>query len=154
MNGDTISTQPMRQSYPTQHSTRTLPPSRGYLGLIIIGVIIMMIGGIIYVSLGFFDEPDRPQYSDFNYDSDAYDEAMEKYDKDIEGYNDAKRIIPTIGQIFEYIGLMFLAIGLIIGAIKDESLPANGRLGLLFAFGVVIGLKFMSLLFGYVVSPF
>ena len=152
MNGDNISTQQIRQAYPSQHSTNIITKSRGYLQMIMIGIIIIMIGGIIFVSTGFLDTPDEPDYEDYNYNSEEYQQAVEKYEEDIEGTEDMKRIIPVIGNIFEYVGLMFLAIGLITGAIKDESLPANGRLGLLLAFGLVIGLKFITILLSYQIS--
>ena len=44
--------QPARQIRPSQHS---YPPSRGYLGLIIVGIIVLLVGGIIFASYGFLD---------------------------------------------------------------------------------------------------
>jgi len=152
---------PYRQTNPTstyqqppQNNTPqySYPQSRTYLMLIIVGIIILMIGGIINISLGFLDAPERPDYDDYVYGSSDYQDAVEQYNKDTEGYQDAKRLIPTIGQMFEYIGLLLLSLGLIIGSIKDDSLPANARLGLLLAFGLIVGLKFISIIFSYVVS--
>jgi len=127
--GQTTNNSPYNQmqSKPPSYS---YPSPKVYLVLIIIGLCILMIGGMIYVSQGFLK---APSYDD----QDEYEE-----------YQDAKRVIPATGHLLEYIGLLILTIGLIIGAIKDESLPANGRLGLLIAFGLIIGFKFMSLLAG------
>lgn len=86
----------------------------------------MLVGGIIFISVGFVDDPED------------YDEREE--------YEDTVRTISTLGNIIQYVGLMVLSVGLIIGAIKDESLHANVRLGMLIAMGLIVGFKIMSLI--------
>ncbi len=100
-------------------------PQKPYLGLIIIGIIILLVGGLIYISAGFLDDPE--DYTE------------------MEDYSDGVRTITTLGNLLGYIGLILLSIGLIIGAIKDEDLPANVRLGMFIAMGLIVGLKIMSL---------
>jgi purine-cytosine permease-like protein len=104
------------------HAMAGYPQPRGYLGLIIIGIIIIMVGGIVLASWGFLDDPD---------------ENGEKR----EDYNDNVRTITTSGNLIQYVGLLILSIGLILGAVKDETLPPNIRLGMVIAMGIIIGFK-------------
>ena len=115
------------------------PASRAYVALIIIGIIILIAGGIIYTCIGFLDTPESPEYNSSNYEE--YQELQEKYEKDMKEYSNNRRIISTIGNIVQYIGAIFLSIGLIIGAVKDESLAQNARLGMLIAMGLIIAFK-------------
>ncbi len=117
--------QPARQIRPSQHS---YPPSRGYLGLIIVGIIVLLVGGIIFASYGFLDPETE---SDNIYSSSSYSKE----------YRDNRRIITTVGNIVEYIGVIILAIGLTIGAISDTSLHGNTKLGMLIAMGLIVGFK-------------
>ena len=117
--------QPARQIRPSQHS---YPPSRGYLGLIIVGIIVLLVGGIIFASFGFL-YPETE--SDNIYSSSSYSKE----------YRDNRRIITTVGNIVEYIGVIILAIGLTIGAISDTSLHGNTKLGMLIAMGLIVGFK-------------
>ena len=55
--------------------------------------------------------------------------------------------IPAV--ILEYIGLGFLTAGLLYGAIRDEKLSPNVRLGMVIAVGLIIGLKLMSYSYSY-----
>lgn len=96
-------------------------PTKGYLILIIIGIIILMVGMIVYTSNGFLDDPD---------DNDL---------KDSEEYSDNVRTIRTIGNLIQYIGLILFSIGIIYGAIKDNDLPHYVRLGMLIALGIILG---------------
>jgi purine-cytosine permease-like protein len=107
---------------PPQHAMHGYPQPRGYLGLIIIGIIIVMVGGIVLASWGFLDDPD---------------ENGEKR----EDYNDNVRTITTSGNLIQYVGLLILSIGLILGAVKDDTLPPNIRLGMVIAMGIIIGFK-------------
>ena len=91
-----------------------------------------MVGGIIYASWGFMDDPDD--------DSD---------DKEREKYSDSIRILVTLGNFLEYIGIMILSIGLILGAVKGKSIHPNVRLGMLIAMGLVIGFKIF-----YTIMPY
>ena len=72
------------------------------------------------------------------------DDPDEWDDGDREEYSDTVRTYATIGNMIEYIGIMVLSIGLIIGAIKDDGLHANVRLGMLIAMGLIIGFKIAS----------
>ena len=125
-------TTPAPQNRPsTSGPTRYNPPlSRGYLALIIVGIIILLVGGIIWFSFGFLDTGED--------DSSSMTSSMYGGDKE---YRDNKRMITTIGNIVEYIGVIILSIGLTIGAINDKSLPANTRLGMLIAMGLTVGFK-------------
>ena len=114
------------QSRPPGYSS---PPSRGYLALIIVGIIILLVGGIIWFSFGFLDTGE----DDGNSVSSMYGGDKE--------YRDNRRMITTIGNIVEYIGVILLSVGLTIGAINDKSLPANTRLGMLIAMGLIVGFK-------------
>jgi hypothetical protein len=107
-----------------------MPPPRTYIGLLLAGVILLLIGGIVLISSGFIDDPDEVNSWDDN------DEREE--------YSDTVRTITTLGNVIQYVGIMVLSIGLILGAIKDESLHANVRLGMLVAMGLIIGFKIMS----------
>jgi hypothetical protein len=95
------------------------------------GVLLLLIGGIIFISVGFIDDPD---------DVDRWDESEER-----EEYLDTVRTISTLGNVIQYVGIMILSAGLIVGAIRDESLHANVRLGMFIAMGLIIGFKIMTL---------
>lgn len=94
------------------------------MGLIIGGIIVLLVGGIIFISAGFINDPEE------------WDER--------EDYSDQVRIITTIGSSIEYVGLIILSIGLIKGAVNDDSLHPNVRLGMLIALGLIVGFKIMS----------
>ena len=102
-------------------------PSKGYLSLIIVGIIILMVGGIIFISYGFLDPGD--------------DSSMSSIYSGNKEYRDNRRIIATIGNMVEYIGVLILAIGLTIGSITDNSLHGNTKLGMLIAMGLIVGFK-------------
>jgi hypothetical protein len=104
-----------------------MSPPRTYIAFLLAGVILLLIGGIVLNSTGFIDDPDQ-----------GTSESREEY-------SDTVRTYATIGSIIEYIGLMVLSIGLIIGAIKDDGLHANVRLGMLIAMGLIIGFKIATL---------
>jgi hypothetical protein len=111
------------------HSTsiQGVPPPRAYISLLLIGVILLLIGGMIYISTGLIDDPD------------------EWNDDEREEYSDTLRTISAVGNLVEYVGLAILSIGLILGAVKDEGLHPNVRLGMLIALGLIVGFKIMSL---------
>jgi hypothetical protein len=94
-------------------------------------VLLLLIGGIVFISVGFIDDPD---------DSNGWDE-----EDPWEEYRDTLRTVNTLGHVIQYVGIMVLSVGLIIGAIRDESLHANVRLGMFIAMGLIIGFKIMSL---------
>jgi hypothetical protein len=125
-------TTPVQQSRPPQNRPMqyNYPPSRGYVALIIVGIIILLVGGIIFVSIGFLE----PKYEE----STSMYSSSDSYTKE---YKDNRRIITTLGNVFEYIGVILLSIGLTIGAIKDDSLPGNTKLGMLIAMGLIVGFK-------------
>lgn len=122
-----IQPQPVQQPVPQPvRTTPTAPygPSRNYMGLIIGGIVVLLVGGIIFISAGFINDP-------------------EDYDE-MEDYTDQVRLITTLGSLIEYIGLIILSIGLIKGAVNDNSLHPNVRLGMLIALGLIVGFKIMS----------
>ena len=152
----------MNRDYNSPHAQYRYPTSRSYISLIIIGIIILMVGGIILASMGFLEAPERPEhpdYSDYGYYSnysyqeavDNYEEAEKKYDREYKEYTDNKRIMTTVGNQIQYIGVIFLSLGLIIGAIKDESLPENARLGMLIAMGLIVGFKIGGFFYPYLI---
>jgi hypothetical protein len=108
-----------------------MPNPRSYIGLLLAGVLLLLIGGIIYMSVGFIDDPDN---------ADPWDSDTER-----EEYQDTVRTITSLGNIIQYVGIMILSVGLIMGAIRDESLHGNVRLGMLIAMGLIIGFKIMSI---------
>ena len=118
------------------------PPSRSYIGIILVGVIILMVGGIIIASGGFLDTP-----FEGDYDSDEYEDLYE----DEEAYDDTVRLMKAVGNLLEYVGIIILAVGLILGALKDDKLQPEVRQGMLIAMGLIVGFKILSifLVMGY-----
>jgi hypothetical protein len=112
-------------------------PGKGYFILILVGLIILMVGGIIVASVGLMDDPDPKDY-----DFDEQDDLAE----DIEEYNDAVRSMNSVGNLIQYIGLLFFGLGVLIAVFKDSSLANNTKLGLLIALGLMIGLKIGQLI--------
>jgi hypothetical protein len=112
-------------------SHQRIAPPRPYIGLLLIGITILLIGGIIYMSVGFLDDPD---------DNDGWGGG-----DPWEDYRDTIRTMVTLGNVIQYVGIMVLSVGLILGALKDESLHANVRLGMLIAMGLIVGFKIMSI---------
>jgi len=108
---------PRQEYYPPR------PPQKGYVVMFIVGIIILMVAGIIYVSWGYMNDPDN--------------------EDDSESYSDNVRIITTTGNLLQYIGISILCIGLFLGAMKDEDLHQNVRLGMLIAIGLIISFNFI-----------
>ncbi len=123
-----------RSHGPYEEPPYAYPPTRGYLSLIIIGIIVLMGGAIIYIGSGFLDDPDDPDY-----------DSNEK-----EEYYDNVRTIMSVGNLIQYIGIILLSIGLLLGAVNDDRLPINVRLGLLIAMGVIIGFKISGTYITYI----
>ena len=124
-----MSAQPYIPPQPEPIPVTTTPvggygPTRTYVGLIMVGIIILLVGGLIYISAGFVDDPD-----DFD---------------DRDDYQDTVRLITTVGNLILFIGIILLSMGLINGALKDDSLHPNVRLGLLIAMGLIIGFRLWS----------
>lgn len=134
---------PTRRPSPSQTPPRsyTARPSKGYIPLIIIGVIIVLIGCIIWTSSGFMSPPN--QYDDKYQDETEYggSQTSDKYYKDRTDYSNNVRIISTIGNIIQTIGLILIALALALGGIKDTDLTANVRLGMIIAMGLIIAFK-------------
>jgi hypothetical protein len=117
-------------------------PSKSYIGLIIIGIFILLIGGIIVASSGFLNDPYREDYvKDLNIYDDEYDDAVKDYEKDVEAYNDNTRNVNAIGSVIQYVGLILLGLGMVLGALRDTELSPNVRLGMLIALAIIIGFK-------------
>lgn len=131
---------PPREMYKSPPRTGPYGPSKSYIGMIIIGIFILLIGGIIAVSSGFLDDPLSPDSDDYDDYSD-YEKAQKKYREDIEAFKDNTRRITTIGSIIQYVGLILLGLGMVIGALRDAALPPNVRLGMLIALAIIIGFK-------------
>ena len=119
-------------------------PGKGYFILVLVGIIILMVGGIIVASVGLMDSPDRKDYDD---------DEFEDYQEDYEEYNDAVRSMTGIGNLIQYIGLLFFALGVLIAVFKDSSLGNNTKLGLLIALGLMVGLKIAQTVLSIPVSP-
>lgn len=115
--------------------------SKGYVILVIVGVLILLIGGIIIASEGFLNDPYSDDYDD-----------LDDYQKEREDYLDTLRTMDAIGNLIQYIGLIPLSIGLIYGAVRDNRIPANIRLGMLITMGIIVGLKISTDLFPYYLS--
>ncbi len=108
---------------------QTLPNSRSYIALLLVGVLLLLIGGVVSMSVGLVNDPD---------DSNGWDS-----DDPWEDYTDFIRTINTLGHVIQYIGILVLSRGFIVGAIRDESLHANVRMGMFIAMGLIIGFKIM-----------
>ena len=124
---------PRRRAMPPPYpeNEHHYPPSRGYVSMIVVGIIILMIGSILLVSWGFMDDPDSG-------------------DSGREEYYDNIRTISTLGKMTQFIGLIILSIGMIQGAISDNNIPINVRMGLLIAMGIIIGFSISSSYLGYI----
>lgn len=144
---------PMQPELQTQIQPQNLshsPPikkSELYFQLIIIGIVALLLGGLIIGIMGFFECPDLDDYvGDLDYGSEAYITKDKEYDEDYETYDDNERTILSTGRIVEHIGLIFLSIGVFMGAIKDDKLPPNVRLGMLVVLGLILAVKYVSLM--------
>lgn len=124
------------------------PPVGGYLSTIIIGIIILLIGGMIAVGAGFLDDPQQPDSDDYE-DWEDYEEALRDYRDEEEEFQDNTRLIQTIGNTVQYIGLILFSVGMLLGALTDRGLAPNIRLGMLVALGIIIGFKIGGSVFYY-----
>ena len=115
------------------------PQNKGYIAIILAGIIIILVGGIINTASGFFDDPMQPDRDDFDQTED-YDKAYREYQLDYEDYKDGVRVINTIGEIIQYIGVISFSFGMVIGALRDKELSPYARLGMLLSMGIVLGL--------------
>jgi len=120
---------------------RTEGVSKGYVIMVIIGLVILLVGGIIIASEGFLNDPYQNDYDD-----------LDDYQKEREDYFDTLRTMDAIGNLIQYIGLIPLSIGLIYGAVRDSRISPNIRLGMLITMGIIVGLKISSDLFPYYLS--
>jgi len=123
-------TSPVAQNQPPMHRPVQHSPSHNpnYLSIAIVGIIILMIGSIIWVSGGFLDPG-----SDASGILTTYSTSTD--------YKNNRRILTTVGNLVEYIGVFILSIGLLIGALGNNNLSANTRMGMLIAMGLIIGFK-------------
>jgi len=69
-------------------------------------------------------------------------------------YSNNVRIISTIGNIIQTIGVIMLALGLALGGMKDSELTANVRLGMILGMALIVSYKIatfvsISSLLGY-----
>lgn len=119
--------QPMPQPGPMPPPGAPFGPGRGYAGLILVGILILLIGGMVSSASGFLDPSEYDEYNE---------------------YQDAVRVTTAIGAIIQYVGLILMSIGMLIGAIRDETLPQNVRLGILIAMGLIIGFKIWGTIIG------
>lgn len=133
--------QPMGMPSQSRPSPYNMQPSKGYISLITIGVIIVLIGCIIWASSGFLSPPN--QYEDKYREESEWGSSSpnDKYYKDRADYSNTVRIISTIGNIIQTIGVVMLALGLALGGMKDKDLTANVRLGMIIAMGLIIAFK-------------
>ncbi len=111
------------------------PVKKGYVTLAIMGIIILLIGGMVTVSVGFLEQPDSDDYDD----GQSYQDAMD-------GYSDLRRIIPTLGSVIQYVGVILFAIGMLTGGLTDNELSPNVRLGILIALGIIVGFTARNIL--------
>ena len=87
---------------------------------------------------GFLDTPNASDY-----DADEQDD----YQEDQEEYSDSLRVMKAVGNLLEYIGILLIALGLILGALKDERLQPQVRQGMIIAMGLIVGFKILTLFF-------
>jgi len=121
----------------------TKPPSpqiQGYRKHAINGIIILLIGGLIAISAGFINDPLRPDHDSFE-DNSEYQKASKEYYNKTESYKDQTRTVRTVGYVFQFIGLIFFSYGILIAAFLDNQLNHYTKIGLLIAWGIIIGFK-------------
>ena len=118
---------------PPRPSTQKKDLFVGYVRYITIGILLLIVGYIIFYCISFIDDPNEYEYTGDNGNND--------YQKDYEKYNDIKRPITATGSLLSSVGLMILSFGLILGAITDDKIPANARLGMLIAVGLIFGIR-------------
>jgi hypothetical protein len=116
------------------------PPKKPYLTMILAGLAILIIGGIIAASAGFLNDPLQPDRDDFDDDGD-YDEAQKEFREDQEKFQDNTRYINAVGNVVQYIGLLAFGIGMITGALSDDKLSQNTKMGMFIAMAIIIGFK-------------
>jgi hypothetical protein len=125
---------PQPQQYPVQQPPQAymgIPPKKGYIFLITMGIVILLLGGMVMASAGFLREPDQDDYAD----------NPEGYEDDVDGYRYLQRLIPSIGQIIQFVGLIVFSMGMLTGALTDMELPPMIRVGMLIALAIIIGFK-------------
>lgn len=146
-----IQPQPQYQQPQLQQQAPPIKKSVPYLWLTLIGIVILLVGGITYNGVDFWERPDEEDYGldEFDYDdygTKAYKDRKNVYDDACESYEDTIRNIRATGKLVQHVGLIFLSIGLFMGAIGDDKLPPNVRLGMLVVLGLILGVKFISLI--------
>jgi len=61
--------------------------------------------------------------------------------------NDGQDVVAMLGVIVNEIGLGLMAIGLVMGALKDEALHHNTRVAMLISMGIMIAYVHLNLAF-------
>jgi len=92
--------QPMGTPSQSRSTPYTMQPSKGYISLITIGVIIIMVGCLIWACVGFLSPPNQyeSKYEVASESSGYYKYDEVKYGNDRAGYSNNVRIISTIGK--------------------------------------------------------
>ncbi|MEW5761100.1 MAG: hypothetical protein AB1779_10090 [Candidatus Thermoplasmatota archaeon] len=127
------------QAYPVYPPTapylQPKPAWNIYLLIGLVGILMIIVGGIVISSSGFLN---TPYIDDFS--------SLSDYSRAKENYEDTKRTVEATGNVIEYIGILLFSICMLFVGVKDESLPANVRLGIMIALALVIGLKISGIL--------
>jgi len=114
------------------------PPARRtavgpYYFLILVGVILLIIGYLIGNIGGYYGEPVLDDYTG--------DDAQDDFDEDKADWQSTLRTLTTTANLIAHLGLLLMAMGIIIGAIKDDGLPPMVRLGMLIMLGLLLSIK-------------
>jgi len=107
--------------------------SRLTLICVIAGIVLIATGDILISCIHFLDEPEGGTSS-------FYGNTAED-NKEQRAYESRVNRMNGIGEILGTIGMSILGVGLVTGALSDEKLPKNVRVGMMIAFGVVIGIQ-------------
>jgi hypothetical protein len=141
------SDQLIKSSYPKgRNSLKGLMDPERLTKIMVLGLILMFLGAAIFTVIIVGRAPDR---WDEKYDSDhngnidtgEYDD----YIKDYRGFKFMRTMGLVVGGILLELGLLFLLIALLGGAIVNTSLDNYSRLGMIIAGSIIIALELFFL---------
>jgi hypothetical protein len=139
--------QPIQSSYPKGGNPfKRLMDPENLTKIIALGLVLMFLGAAIFTTIMASrrpDEWDEKYDSDHNGDIDTgeYDDFI----KDQRGYKLMRTIGIVIGGILLELGILFLLIALLGGAILNQNLDSYSRLGMIIAASIIVALELFFL---------
>lgn len=129
--------------------------------IIVLGLFIMFLGAAIMTMVMVSRPPDQWDEKYDNDDNGSIDQGeFDDYIKDLRGYKGVRTIGLIIGGILLELGLLFLIVALLGGAILNKDLDNYSRLGMIIAASIIVALemffltKLMELPFYLSLEPF